>query len=321
LKFLVTGGGGFVGSNLVESLLNEGHHVKVLDNFSTGKKENIYKFEKDIELIEGDVRNYNSVIEAVRGTEIILHQAALTPAQRSLPDPVLCNEVNINGTINILDAAKKYDVQRVVFASSSSVYGNTKELPKHENLPLRALTPFALTKLAGEGYCRLFSDLYGLETISLRYFSVFGPKQDSESQYSPIIPKFIKTMLEGSQPVIYGDGEQSRDFVYVSNIVKANYLAATADIKGRGEVINCASNEHITLNQLVDTINDALHSEILPIYSEPRKNDIKHLIADISLAEKLLGYKPEVSFKDGLELTVEFFKTRMFPSLGYDLDV
>ena len=315
MKFLVTGGGGFVGSHLVEFLLGKGHKVKVLDNFSTGKKENIYTFEKDIELIEGDIRNYNTVINAVKGTELIIHLAALTPAQRSISDPVLCNEVNINGTVNILDAAGKYDIKRVVFASSSSVYGNSEEVPKHEKLTPDPLSPFALTKLTGENYCKIFSELYGLETVSLRYFSVFGPKQDYESQYSAIIPKFIKTMLEGNQPVILGDGEQSRDFVFVSNIVKATYLASTIDLKEKNTLLNCASNEHTTLNQLVDSINDLLHSEILPVYSEPRKTDIKHLIADISLAQQILGYKTEVSFKDGLELTVEYFKTKMFPSL------
>lgn len=315
MKFLVTGGGGFVGSHIVEFLLKSGHKVRILDNFSTGKKENIYAFEKDIELVEGDIRNYNTAAEAVKGSELIIHLAALAPAQRSIADPVLCNEININGTVNILDAARKYDVQRVVLASSSSVYGNTSETPKHEKLAPDILSPFALTKLTCENYGKMFSELYGLETVSLRYFSVFGPKQDYKSQYSPIVPKFITAMLGGNQPVVLGDGEQSRDFVFVSNVVKASYLAAVTELNEKSAVLNCASNEHITLNQLVDSINDILHSDILPVYSEPRKSDIRSLIADISLAEKLLGYKPEVTFKEGLELTVEYYKTKMFPSL------
>ncbi len=317
LKFLITGGAGFIGSNIAEFLLTEGHKVRVIDNFSTGKKENIAGFEKDIELIDGDIRDFNTVTNAVKDIEIILHQAALPSVPRSISDPVTSNEVNVTGTLNILEAARKSEVQRVVSASSSSVYGDTPELPKHEGMTPNPLSPYAVTKLTGEKYSRVFANIYGLETICLRYFNVFGPHQDPDSQYSAVIPKFIKAILEGKQPVIYGDGEQSRDFTYITNVIKANYLAATADIKEFGLAVNCACHERITLNQLVDSINEILHSEILPIFNEPRKGDIKHSFADIALAEKTFGYRPDITFKEGLQKTVEYFRGKMFSKLKY----
>lgn len=305
---LVTGGAGFIGSNLTERLLKNGHTVKVIDNFVTGRKENIASFVNDVEFIEGDIRDYSLIEKIVDGVDVIFHQAALPSVPRSIADPMTSNDVNINGTLNILNAAKEKKVQRVVFASSSSVYGDTPELPKHEKMPVDPLSPYAVTKLAGERYCRVFNNVYGLKTFSLRYFNVFGPRQDPNSQYSAVIPKFITAMLSGKQPVIYGDGEQSRDFTFIDNVVDANLLAATVEADVYGLAMNSACHDRTTLNDLVKELNVILGTNINPIYAEPRKGDIKHSFAEISLAEKTLSYKPSVPFKEGLSRTVEFFK-------------
>ena len=219
LNFLVTGGAGFIGSNIVEVLLKRGYTVRVLDNFSTGKRENLKQFNKDIELIEGDIRSYHIVQQAVKGIDVILHQAALPSVPRSIKDPITSNEVNVVGTLNILEAAKDAGVKRVVYASSSSVYGDNPELPKHEKMMPNPLSPYAVSKLAGEKYCNVYSRLYGIETVGLRYFNVFGPKQDPNSQYSAVIPLFIKAIMNDKQPIIFGDGTQSRDFTHVANVV------------------------------------------------------------------------------------------------------
>ena len=219
--------------------------------------------------------------------------------------------------MNVLAAAKNNNVWRVVCASSSSVYGDTPELPKHEGMTLNPLSPYAVTKLTGEKYVKVFADIYGMETVALRYFNVFGPKQDPDSQYSAVIPKFITAMLQGNQPVIFGDGEQSRDFTYISNVIDANYLAATADMKEFGLAVNCASRGRITLNSLVDSINYILHSDILPVYAQPRKGDIIHSFAEIKLAEELFGYNPSVDFNTGLEKTIEYFRQKLFNKIKY----
>ena len=307
MNCLVTGGAGFIGSNLTERLVKEGHKVKVIDNLSTGKKENLNNILNDIEFIEGDIRDYSLIKKSVNNLNIIFHEAALPSVPRSIADPIASNEVNINGTLNILYAAKEHNVGRVVFASSSSVYGDTPELPKHEKMLTDPLSPYAVTKLAGERYCRVFTNVYGLETFALRYFNVFGPKQDPASQYSAVIPKFITSMLKGNKPVIYGDGEQSRDFTYIDNVVQANMLAATADVP-TGLAMNSACHDRITLNQLVAELNIIFNSSIEPEYADKRSGDIKHSFADIGLAEKTLNYKPSVSFKEGLRKTVEYFK-------------
>jgi UDP-glucose 4-epimerase len=305
-KILVTGGAGFIGSNLVEELLKRGETVRVIDNFSTGKRENLSLFLDKIELIEGDIRSYHIVREAVDGMDVILHQAALPSVPRSIRDPITSNEVNVIGTLNILDAAKEAKVKRVVFASSSSVYGDNAELPKHEAMVPNPLSPYAVSKLTGEKYCSVFSKIYGLETVALRYFNVFGPRQDPNSQYSAVIPRFITSIFNDKQPVVYGDGEQSRDFTFVENVVHANILAATGR-GGIGIAMNCACHERITLNRLIADINAVLGKNIQPIYRESRAGDIKHSYASIKLAEEQIGYSPRVLFDAGLRKTIEWY--------------
>lgn len=306
MKFLVTGGAGFIGSNIVHELLTRGYSVKVLDNFSSGKRENLKNFEKDIELIEGDIRSYHIVQEAVRGVEIVLHQAALPSVPRSIKDPITSNEVNVNGTLNILEASVAAKVRKVVYASSSSVYGDNPDLPKHEGMLPNPLSPYAVSKLAGEKYCSVFSRIFGLETISLRYFNVFGPNQDPSSQYSAVIPKFIKAISNNVRPVIYGDGEQSRDFTYVSNVVEANILSSISSCDS-GIALNCACSGQVTLNELVYCINKNLGKSLKPKYEKPRAGDIKHSFADIKLAKNKLKYKPVMDFNTGLKLTIQSY--------------
>lgn len=301
MHYLVTGGAGFIGSNIVEELLKRGYNVRVLDNFSTGKRENLKKFENDIELIEGDIRSYHTVKQAVTGIDIVLHQAALPSVPRSINDPITSNEVNVGGTLNMLDASKDAEVKRFVFASSSSVYGDSPELPKHEGMMLNPLSPYAVSKLAGEYYCRVFSKIYGLETVCLRYFNVFGPRQDPNSEYSAVIPKFIKSIMNNQSPTIFGDGKQSRDFTYVDNIVEANLLSASAECQA-GTIMNCACNDQVDLNYLVEQINKLLDKNIKAIYKEHRKGDIKHSFADISLIQKNLNWSPKYSFIEGLKI-------------------
>jgi len=300
MKFLVTGGAGFIGSNIVEELLKRSYSVRVLDNFSTGKRENLRGFDKDVELIEGDIRSYHIVRQAVQGIDIVLHQAALPSVPRSIHDPITTHEVNATGTLNILDAAKEAGVKRIVYASSSSVYGDSPQLPKREDMTPNPLSPYAVSKLAGEKYCHVFSRLYGIETVILRYFNVFGPRQDPNSQYSAVIPKFINAIINERSPVIYGDGTQSRDFTYVSNVVEANILAALKEI-GTPVVMNCASNGQVTINDLVVQINILCKKEIKPVYEKKRPGDIIHSYADINLIENKLGFKTIINFRDGLQ--------------------
>ena len=307
LRYLVTGGAGFIGSNIVEELVKRNYSVRVLDNFSTGKRENLKEFQKDIELIEGDIRSFHIDQKAVKGIDVIFHEAALPSVPRSINDPITSNEVNVVGTLNILDAAKENNVKRVVYASSSSVYGDNPELPKHEGMMPNPLSPYAVSKLAGEKYCQVYSRLYGIETVILRYFNVFGPRQDPNSEYSAVIPKFIKLISNNQRPTIYGDGTQSRDFTYVANVVEANILAATKNIES-GIVMNCACHGQVTLNSLIRELNELLNKEIKPIYTEPRQGDIKHSFANIDLIEKKLGFTPAVEFKEGLKQTVNYFE-------------
>jgi len=306
---LVTGGAGFIGSNLTEALLQRGHFVRILDDFSTGKRENLI-FDKAYpspEVIKGDIREFSTCQKAVKGIEYVFHQAALPSVQRSIEDPETSNAINVGGTLNILLAAREEKVKRVIYASSSSVYGDTPTLPKHEEMPPDPLSPYALQKYIGEQYCRLFYQLYGLDTISLRYFNIFGPKQDPNSLYSAVIPKFIDALLQGRPPIIFGDGEQSRDFTYIENVVQANLLAMSAEHL-HGEAINIACGKRISLNQLLNVLKEILGSKLSPIYQEPRQGDVKHSLADIRKGKEILNYEPTVGIEIGLEKTVEFFQ-------------
>lgn len=308
MTYLVTGGAGFIGSNIVRELLKQGQTVRVLDNFATGKRENILPLMKDPQLtmIEGDLRSFHIVRAAVKGVDYILHQGALPSVPRSINDPITSNDVNILGMLNILEAAKEFGVKRVVCASSSSIYGNSESLPKVETMPVKPMSPYALTKYAQERYCQIFYQLYGLETVALRYFNVFGPNQDPTSQYSAVIPKFIKLIQQDKQPIIYGDGSQSRDFTFVENNVWANIQACIAP-KAAGEVINIACGERYTLLDLVQMINEILGKNVEPRFEPDRAGDVKHSLADISKAKKLLGYQVKADFRAGLQRTIDFF--------------
>jgi nucleoside-diphosphate-sugar epimerase len=308
-SILVTGGAGFIGSNLAEALLKQGHQVRVLDNFSTGKKENLV-FQNDYEglqVIEGDIRYSDICQQAAEGVEFVFHQAALPSVQRSVEDPLTSNSVNVEGTLNVLLAARDRGVKRVIYAASSSIYGDTPTLPKREEMPPNPLSPYALQKYIGERYCRLFFQLYGLETVSLRYFNVFGRKQDPASIYSAVIPRFISAMMEERSPIVFGDGEQSRDFTYIDNVVRANLLAMSAE-RLHGEAINIACGERISLNQLLRILKGILGSFQPPIYKDPRQGDVKHSLADIRKGKEVLGYEPSVGIEAGLGKTVEFFR-------------
>lgn len=306
---LLTGGAGFIGSHIAEELLIKNYSVRILDNFSTGSKTNLKSFINDVQLIEGDIRNFNTVSHAVKGADIIVHQAALPSVPRSIKDPITSNEVNINGTLNLLWASVDAKVEKFLFASSSSIYGNSVELIKHEKICPNPLSPYAATKLAGENYCRVFSQTYGFQTICLRYFNVFGPRQDPDSQYSAVIPKFIKLISENKQPTIFGDGLQSRDFTYVKNVVKANLLSIE-NASENNLIMNCACNMKISLNELVKEINRNLDKNIEPLYAKEREGDIKHSYADISLAKKMINYEPEIYFSEGLKKTIERFSPK-----------
>ncbi len=310
--YLVTGGAGFIGSNIVEELLRRGKSVRILDNFSTGKRENIASIEKileqesvrnlKLEVIEGDIRSYHIVREAIEGVDFVLHQAALPSVPRSVKDPLISNEVNVVGTLNILNAARDVKVKRIVYASSSSIYGDLEILPKTEEMLPKPLSPYAVSKLAAEKYCQVFTNLYGLEIVILRYFNVFGPRQDPTSQYSAVIPKFINLIKNGQSPTIYGDGLQSRDFTYVSNVVEANLLACQKGLEEiSGEVFNIAFGKRVTINDLVDSINKLLKTNLSAKYADPRPGDVKHSLANIGKARQFLEYEPKIDFYEGLK--------------------
>jgi len=305
-SYLVTGGAGFIGSHLAEELLRRGHRVRVADNLMTGKRTNLASI-KAAEFLEGDLADLAFAAQAVAGMEYVLHQAAIPSVPRSVEDPVTSNRANITATMNTLWAAKDAGVRRLVYAASSSAYGNTPTLPKREDMPTNPLSPYALQKFVGEQYCRLFTSLYGFETVSIRYFNVFGPRQDPGSPYSGVISQFATALLAGRQPTIYGDGEQTRDFTYVANVVDGVLRACEAP-KANGEVINVATAGRISLNDLVRVMNRIIGSSVQPIYREPRAGDVRDSQADISKAKALLGYTPTVSLEEGLKLTLDWFQ-------------
>ena len=310
-RFLVTGGAGFIGSNLCETLVNRGYPVRCLDNFSTGKRENLASFESNpnFELVEGDIRDFQTCSAACQGIDYVLHQAAWGSVPRSIEFPLMYEEINIKGTLNMMEAARRQGVKRFVYASSSSVYGDEPALPKTEGREGKLLSPYALTKRVDEEYGRLYAVLYGLETIGLRYFNVFGKRQDHGGPYAAVIPRFIKALLKGEAPVINGDGSQSRDFTYIGNVIEANLKACLAGEEAAGQVFNIAFGGRVTLLELCETIAKALDREdVRPVFGPERKGDIRHSNADIGKARRLLGYAPEWDFGRGMIEAIEWYK-------------
>ncbi|MDP4179694.1 MAG: SDR family oxidoreductase [Bacillota bacterium] len=311
--FLVTGGAGFIGSNIVENLLNMGHRVRVLDNFSTGKIENLQNAlkESNFQLIEGDIRDIDVCDKACKGVDYVLHEAALGSVPRSIDDPRTSNDVNITGALNMMIAARDNSVKRFVYASSSSVYGDEPNLPKIEDRVGKPLSPYAITKKVDELYAKNFFELYGLQTIGLRYFNVFGKKQDANSVYAAVIPLFVKALLNNEAPKINGDGMQSRDFTYIDNVVQANLKACVAGPEACGDVFNIANGGRVYLIDLYNNICKLLKKDIKPIHGPDRKGDIKHSNADIKKAEEFLGYKPDISVENGLEKCIQWYKENL----------
>jgi nucleoside-diphosphate-sugar epimerase len=316
--YLVTGGAGFIGSHIVEELLRRGERVRVFDNFSTGKRENLDDARvaslAKVEIIEGDIRDAAAVKAATEGVDFVLHQAALPSVPRSILDPLTTNEVNVTGTLNVLVAARDANVKRVVYASSSSVYGNSPTLPKHEGMQTHPLSPYAVSKLAGERYCVAFYHVYGLPTVCIRYFNVFGHRQDPTSQYSAVIPKFVAAMLRGESPTIYGDGLQSRDFTHVANVVRANLLACERN-EAIGAVMNVACGERYTLLDLHNELKRAIGTSLPPTFAAERAGDVKHSMAAIEVAREKLGYAPIVKWEDGIRRTVEWYRQTMMAAV------
>lgn len=309
-RILVTGGGGFIGSHLAKRLVDLGHRVTILDNFSTGRRSNLEALASDVEIIEGDIQSYERAFHAVRGCEVVFHEAALPSVPRSVQDPLTSTASNVIGTLNVLLAARDAEVRRVVYASSSSVYGSNPTLPKSEDMATLPISPYAVAKLAGEGYCRSIGVVYGLEAVAIRYFNVFGPRQDPRSMYAAVIPNFISALLAGEAPTIFGDGEQSRDFTYVDNVIDANMLAMDADSVA-GQVYNVACGTSATLNELFADLRDLLGSDVEPTYSDPRPGDVRHSLADISAARRDLGYEPSVLLREGLNRTIEHLREEL----------
>lgn len=308
-RYLVTGGAGFIGSAIVQELAKRGEQVRVLDNLATGCRENLAEVAGAIEFVEGDIGDGAILNAALDGVDLVLHQAAIPSVPRSIADPVLTHRVNADGTLALLWAAHQKKVSRVVYASSSSVYGDTPTLPKTETMVPNPLSPYAVSKLVGEHYCRVFTRVYGLETVSLRYFNIFGPRQDPGSPYSGVLSRFIAALREGRPPTVFGDGEQSRDFTYVADVVEANLLAATAPLAA-GQAFNIGTGHRYTLNHVLEVLAGITDQVAQPIYQPPRTGDVRDSQADISLARRLLGYQPAVSFEEGLRRTIEWHAGR-----------
>ena len=308
-NYLVTGGAGFIGSNIVEELARRRQNVRVLDSFITGNRENLKPFLRRIEVIKGDIRDKSALKRALKGVDYVIHQAALRSVPKSVDDPLATNDINVFGTLNLLMEAKKAGVSRVVYASSSSVYGDAKNFPQEETDMVSPISPYGVSKLAAENYCVTFAKTFGLETVSLRYFNVFGPRQNPESKYSAVIPAFLFTMAKGKSPVIEWDGKQSRDFTYVANVVEANLRACTA--KGvSGEVFNVACGTTTSVNDIVKELNKILHTNIKPKYAPKRKGDVRKTRANVKKMKKLLGVRKIIGFEEGMKLTVEWFRKR-----------
>jgi UDP-glucose 4-epimerase len=309
-KFLLTGGAGFIGSNICRKLISQGCFVRVIDNLLTGKKSNLADVIDKIEFIEADMGDEDIARSAMKNIDVVLHQGALPSVPRSVDDPAATHKHCVDATFTLLLAARDAGIKRFVYASSSSAYGDTPTLPKVETMPTQPLSPYAVGKLVGEYYAKVFSNVFGLETISLRYFNVFGPHQDPKSQYAAAIPAFVTAILKDEPPTVYGDGEQSRDFTYIDNVVEANLLAARAD-KTAGEVINIACGEAVTVNEIIAMINALVGKDIKPKYDPPHPGDVKHSLADITLAEKTISFKPIIPFKQGLQLAIDWYRDNL----------
>jgi UDP-glucose 4-epimerase len=308
MRVLVTGGAGFIGSHLAARLAMLGHDVRILDNLATGHRSNVLAAGEGVELVEGDIQSYERVHNAVAGCDVVFHQAALPSVSRSVQDPLTSNATNVTGTLNVLLASRDAGVRRVVFASSSSIYGAEAELPAREEAAPRPISPYATAKLACEGYCRTFNEVYGLETIALRYFNVYGPRQDPRSEYAAVIPSFINALLAGDAPTIFGDGKQSRDFTFVDDVVEANVLAMDApDVAG--QVINVAHGERTTLNGLLEELQAITDVSVDPTYAPPRAGEVRHSLADNGRARSVLGWEPQVDLREGLARTVDHFES------------
>jgi UDP-glucose 4-epimerase len=309
-KFLITGGAGFIGSNICKALVSQGCFVRVLDNLLTGKKNNLAGIMDKIEFIEADMGDELVAREAMKGIDVVFHEGALPSVPRSIDDPAAAHKHCVDATFTLLLAARDAGIKRFIYAASSSAYGDTPTMPKVETMPVSPLSPYAVGKLVGEFYCSVFSNVFGLETISLRYFNVFGPNQDPRSAYAAAIPAFVTSILKNKPPTIYGDGQQSRDFTYVDNVVQANLLAARAK-KTSGQVINIACGSSVTVNEIIDIINQTLGKNIKPIYAEARAGDVKHSLADITAARNLIGFEPTVSFKNGLQKVIAWYRDNL----------
>lgn len=308
-RWLVTGGAGFIGSHLAHALLERGESVRIADDFSTGRRENLDVLGGRAELLTGDLADLAFARDAVAGMDLVLHQAAIPSVPRSVADPITCHRANVDATLALLVAARDAGVRRVVYAASSSAYGDTPELPKRETMAPRPLSPYALQKLIGEQYMQMFTRLYGLDTVSIRYFNVFGPRQDPSSPYSGVIALFAARLLAGQPPIITGDGEQTRDFTYVDNVV-AGVLRAAVVPEAAGEVINVATGRQISIRQLVAAMQDLLGSTVAPEFAPARPGDVRDSLADIGLARRVLGYEPHVSFEEGLRRTLDWYRAR-----------
>ena len=309
-RYVVTGGAGFIGSHIVEELLLRNEKVAIIDNFSTGKRDNVKPFEGTAEIIDTDLADAKNLAQIIKDADYVIHQAAIPSVPKSIIDPVKSHHANVNGTLQLLVACREAGVKRVVYASSSSLYGDSPTLPKHEGMMPNPLSPYGAQKLFAEMYCQVFTKAYGLETVSLRYFNVFGPRQDATSQYSGVLALFIPAVLQGRRPTIYGDGEQSRDFTYVKNVVEANLLACRAPGVG-GQVFNVACGDRITVNSMLQQINKITGKDISPVYAEARAGDIKHSQADVRLAKERIGYHAKVSFEEGLRNTIDWYRQNL----------
>lgn len=306
-RVMVTGGAGFIGSHLVDRLVDEGCVVRVLDDFSSGRESNLERSKSQIELVRGTVTDESTLRRACEGVEVVFHEAAVPSVPRSVAEPVRTNQVNVDGTLLVLECARQAGARRVVFAASSSAYGETEQLPKVETMPATPMSPYALQKYAGEVYCQLYTKLYGLETVALRYFNVYGPRQNPDSEYAAVIPRFVRACLQGEPPRIYGDGEQTRDFTYVADAVQANWLAATAP-RASGAVVNVAGGKRTSLNALFSAIRAQTGVRLEPIHEPPRVGDVRHSLAALDRARDLLGFEPAVHLDEGLARTIESFR-------------